>query len=155
MDDLRQILRIIYADRNSTKNDGQNVNGPKDRPILQTVWMHRCADSSKLVTVTLQNFENMWQANDEFQTLNVHSFLPLSLIFLIVHFRRTVHMIAKKSWLWTHINFKKIIDETLTVEAQLQKVLKNIFQMISAEYMFLYIGRYKTLHISCQYKPQA
>ena len=27
--------------------------------------------------------------------------------------------------------------------------------MISAEYMFLYIGRYKTLHISRQYKPQA
>ena len=26
---------------------------------------------------------------------------------------------------------------------------------ISAEYMFLYIGRYKTLHISRQYKPQA
>ena len=25
----------------------------------------------------------------------------------------------------------------------------------SAEYMFLYIGRYKTLHISRQYKPQA
>ena len=27
--------------------------------------------------------------------------------------------------------------------------------VISAEYMFLYIGRYKTLHISRQYKPQA
>ena len=26
---------------------------------------------------------------------------------------------------------------------------------ISAEYIFLYIGRYKTLQISCQYKPQA
>ena len=28
VDDLRQILRIIYADGNSTKNDGQTVNGP-------------------------------------------------------------------------------------------------------------------------------
>ena len=27
--------------------------------------------------------------------------------------------------------------------------------LISAEYMFLYIGRYKPLHILCQYKPQA
>ena len=30
-----------------------------------------------------------------------------------------------------------------------------LYDRISAEYMFLYIGRYKTLHISRQYKPQA
>ena len=32
---------------------------------------------------------------------------------------------------------------------------KKTRDQISAEYMFLYIGRYKTLHISRQYKPQA
>ena len=33
--------------------------------------------------------------------------------------------------------------------------ISTILTHISAEYMFLYIGRYKTLHISGQYKPQA
>ena len=40
------------------------------------------------------------------------------------------------------------------------KTVKNLkifikISLILAEYMFLYIGRYKTLHISRQYKPQA
>ena len=50
------------------------------------------------------------------------------------------------------MNTSQYIKQVIHKKKDKRRVQKKNF---SASYMFLYIGRYKTLHISCQYKPHA
>ena len=89
----------------------------------------------------------------ELRYLQTHS----SVSFICLLYSTFIHRLITGSDLMPVIN-KVCFSETDLKEQS--KILLSIYYhlealMITAEYMFLYIGRYKTLHISCQYKPQA